>query len=132
MEEGQVSAKPKPAPRKRKPKMHPAVKWLRTAGVGAAISAWAAFVLADWFWVAVTLIYLGIVALAVDVWLEPDLHDKLKWRIGIVLVLLVFAGLFSWGIVFVPAPLPVSAFITDGGIPTRYSDFRNKLEAGVH
>jgi hypothetical protein len=77
----------------------------------------AAFVLANWFWVAVTFIYLGFVVLAVDAWLEPELHDKLKWRIGIVLVLLIFAGLFSWGIVFVPAPLPASAFITAGEYP---------------
>jgi hypothetical protein len=73
--------------------------------------------LGDWFWVAVPLIYAGFAALAVDACLEPGLHGRTKWRIGIVFVISALASLFSWGIVFVSAPLQVSAFMIDGTYP---------------
>jgi hypothetical protein len=73
--------------------------------------------LADWFWVAVPSIYLGFGALAVDALLEPDLRERPKWRIRAVVVIVGLAALFSWGVVFVPANLGVSAWMTDGEYP---------------
>lgn len=74
--------------------------------------------LADWFWVGVTAIYLGFVLLALDVWFEPDFGDRWKTKGIIWGAILIAVIAFSWGIVFVEGPLPVSAFVTDGEYPT--------------
>jgi hypothetical protein len=109
-------SKPKPKP-KRKPKLHPMVKWLRTIGPAAEAFGWGGLLLADWFWFAVACIYVGFLALIVDVWLEPDLRGKLKWQLSASAVLLLLTSAFSWGVVFVKAPLPVEAHETDGEYP---------------
>ena len=98
--------------------LHPVVKWLRTAGIGAEFFGWGGLLLAGWFWPGVAFIYAGFLLLAIDVWLEPGLQRSLLWRIGIVTILLLFTTAFSLGIVFVKAPLDVSAFVTAAEYPT--------------
>ena len=67
--------------------------------------------LAGWFWPAVAFIYAGFLLLAVDVWFELELTRY--WRIGAIVILIAFSAIFSWAVVFVNAPLEISAFITD-------------------
>jgi len=95
-------------------KMHPVVKYLRGAGIGAFTLGYGALLLADQFWASVILIYSGFIIAAVDIWIEPDLIDRLRWKITLSSGVILLAGLFSRGIVFVKAPLQVGAMVTDG------------------
>jgi hypothetical protein len=76
-----------------------------------------ALLLVGWFWAGVGLIYFGFLLVVLDVWLEPGLKEYKAWRIGTVLTVIAFAGAFSWGIVFVKAPLEISAQVTDAEYP---------------
>jgi hypothetical protein len=110
-------AKPSKPPRKRKTKMHPVVKWLRTAGIASGLFGFGALVLADIFWPGVICIYLSFAALAIDVWFEPEFRDKWIWKLSLWAVIAIAAGGFSWKIVFYDAPLPASAFMVDAEYP---------------
>jgi hypothetical protein len=112
---GALKGKPNP---KQKPKFHPIVKWLRTAGIAAELFGWGGLFLVGWFWPAVSFIYAGFLLLAVDVWFEPELRSYRVWRIGIVVVLIALTVAFSWAIVLVKAPLEISAFVTDAEYPS--------------
>ena len=96
------------------------VKWLRTAGGAAELFGWGGLMLGDWFWFGVVSIYLGFALLALDVGFEPDFRNKWGPKLSIWGVLLVVVVAFSWVIVFVNGPLPVSAFATDGEYPAGY------------
>jgi len=69
----------------------------------------------EWFALAVAIIYVSFLVLLIDVWFESELTNK--WRIGIAVVIVALIAAFSWRIVFVPAPLPMVAIITDAGYP---------------
>ena len=69
------------------------------------------------FWIGASLIYLGFLLVAIDLWVEPDLHGKTGMRIVGVLAIALFAAAFSWRIVFVKAPLDVMAFTINGTHP---------------
>jgi hypothetical protein len=93
------------------------LKWLRTAGIGAEGFGWGGLLLANSFWPAVSLIYAGFVAVGVDLWLEPELANRQRWRVGGLALIIVFVAWFSFGVVFTKAPLNVSAFMTDAEYP---------------
>jgi hypothetical protein len=110
----------------RKPELPVLVKVLRgIIGLAAACGV-AGFSLTAWYWPSVTCIYASFAHSVLDVWLEPGLRARSK----IVFVLLI-GGLvlaFSFGMVFVSAPLTLSAFAVNpkyppgmviGGIPWR-------------
>jgi hypothetical protein len=102
----------------RKPKQkkqHPVFPWL--GGISVQLFGWGALFLTAWFWPAVALVYLGFGVLFVAVLVEPKLRRHTIWKIVAVFGLMSLAGLFSWGIVFVNAPLQVSAFVTDAEYP---------------
>jgi hypothetical protein len=99
----------------RNARLHPLLKWMRVAGVGAELFGWGGLMLADEFWPAVFLIYCGFVILVLDLWFEPELNRK--WRIGIGALLLVLMAVFSVGFVFVKSPLDVSAIMVDAEYP---------------
>lgn len=109
--------KPKPRAGKNKTTTHPTVKWLRTAGIGAELFGWGGLMLAGWFWTGAGFIYAGFIVLAVDAWLEPDLRGYIKSKALITLIVFGFAVAFSWGIVFVGAPLDLSAFMLNAEYP---------------
>jgi hypothetical protein len=102
---------------KSKPKNYPLIKWTRTAGVGAELFGWGGLVWAGWFWPGVALIYAGFLLLIIDVWLAPELRGYRRWKVGIVVILVALCGAFSWGIVFVKAPLGIAAWVTDAEYP---------------
>lgn len=104
-------------PRIKKPKRHPMLNWIIKAGIGSECFGWGALLLAGWFWPAAILIYAGFALFAIDAWCEPELKDKTFWRVVILLVICSFAATFSYGIVFVKAPLGVSALMTDATYP---------------
>lgn len=97
---------------KRKTKLPAIVKWLRSAGIGAELFGWGGLVLTELFWLAVILVCLGGVCIAIDLWFEPDFGSRLWLRlVGIALVAALELA-FCLGIVFVRAPLFVSAMAT--------------------
>jgi hypothetical protein len=96
---------------------HPIIKWTRTAGITTEAFGWGGLLLIGWFWPAAAFIYAGFLLLAIDAWFEPELQNYRRWRIGIVLTVTGFAAAFSWGVVFVKAPLEVSAMVTDAEYP---------------
>lgn len=102
---------------KKKPKLHPIIKWLRTAGIAAELFGWGGLLLTGWFWPGVAFIYAGFLLLGIEACLEPELRGFVRWKIGIVVALIAFSAAFSWGIVFVRAPLEISAFVTDAEYP---------------
>jgi hypothetical protein len=53
----------KPKSPKRKSKLHPIVRWLRTAGITAELFGWAGLLLVGWFWPAAIFIYAGFLLL---------------------------------------------------------------------
>jgi len=74
--------------------------------------------LADKFWAAVSLIYVGFLALAFDPWIEPKFRHKTIWlRISVSVVVVALAGFFSWAFVFVSCPLAISGVQTPGSYP---------------
>ena len=64
-----------------KPKLHPLFKWLRTASGAAQLFGWGSLMLGGSFWIGASLIYLGFLLVAIDLWVEPDLHGKTGMRI---------------------------------------------------
>jgi hypothetical protein len=112
-----VLKKPKTAS-KSKRKFHPLFKWFRNAGFASELLGWGGLLLGGWFLTGVTLIYLGFLVLGIDLWLEPTLRSKLVWRAFGLFLVALFAGAFTLGMVFVKAPLEVSAFMTDADYPT--------------
>jgi len=103
-------ASPQPPPSPLKP--HPFIKWMRTAVIAGLLLGLSGLFLIEWFWVAVALIYVSFLVLVIDVWFEPELTRR--WKIGVTVVAILLSAAFSWKIVFVPAPLPMQALITDG------------------
>ena len=99
------------------PKPHPVIKWLRTAGISAELLGWGGLLLAGQFWFAVGAIYFGFVLLALDAWFEPDLKSHPRWKVALVLALVIAAGIFSWVFVFVSAPLGVSIVLMNAEYP---------------
>src|SRR5271167_709136 len=97
--------------------LHPIIRWIRTAGIAAVLFGWGGLLLVGWFWPGVGFLYAGFLLLALDAWLEPELKDYKRWRIGIVLSLFAFAAVFSWRVVFVEAPLEITAGMTDAEYP---------------
>jgi hypothetical protein len=95
-----------------KRRLHPIFIWLWGARFAAQLLRWGDLVLAGLFWPGVALIYAGFILLVVDVWLEPKLPSFLKSKIALSLILAAFTAIFSWGIVFVKAPLDIAAFVT--------------------
>jgi hypothetical protein len=67
------------------------------------------------FWPGVACVYVGFFLLAVDAWFEPDFSRILRIAISTVMVLGAVA--FSKFIVFVDAPLNLSALVTDATYP---------------
>ena len=112
-----MAATPRVA-RPRKPKMHPIVKWLRTVGIASGLCGFGELVLADAFWPGTICIYLSFAALALDVWFEPDFHNKWGWKLSLWAIIAVAAGGFSWKIVFFDAPLPAFALMVDAEYPS--------------
>jgi hypothetical protein len=106
----------KPSPRV-KPKLLPFFQWLRSASIAAELFGWGGLLLTGWFWSGVDFIYGGFFLLAVDLWVEPRLHRKSALRASGVLAIAILAASFSWGIVFVNAPLPISTFVTNAEYP---------------
>jgi hypothetical protein len=74
-------------------------------------------VITRWYWPAVLLIYCGFAVLAADLWLEPDLRRKLWWKIFGSLVIFSFGAAFTFGFVWISAPLPISDFASNGDYP---------------
>jgi hypothetical protein len=93
------------------------VKWLRAVGSAGLFLGVVSIMLANYFWVGVVLAYVGLAALIIDVWFEPDFRGHLRRKIVVWLVLVVLAGIFSWMFVFVPSPLNLLANMTDGTYP---------------
>jgi hypothetical protein len=92
----------------------PIVKWRRTAGIAAELLGLGELVLAEWSWPPIGCIYLGFALQAADVWFERDFHQKWEWKASAWAIILLAAAGFSWKIVFVDAPLPVFALMTNG------------------
>jgi hypothetical protein len=106
------------APRKKSPpasKLHPFIKWMRTAVLAGFLVGLGGLFLTEWFWLAVAIIYVGFLVLLVDLWFEPELTNN--WKIGIAVVIVALIMVFSWTIVIVPAPLTMEAIITDAAYP---------------
>jgi hypothetical protein len=104
---------------RRKPKkLHPVFQWFRRTGISAQLFGWGSLLFTGWFWPAVALIYAGFTALVADVLVEPKLRGHRVGKMVAVSVLILLAGAFSWGIVFVKAPLQVTAFVTDAEYPS--------------
>jgi hypothetical protein len=97
--------------------LHPMLKWVRTAGIGAEFFGWGALLLTDWFWLAIALVYAGFVILAFDLWFEPELRTRLKWRIAGLFAIASLCMAFSDGVVFVSAPLEASGLWNNGVFP---------------
>lgn len=74
--------------------------------------------LGGWFWPAVAIIYIGFVLIAVDAWIEPDLKGLVGWRIAIIATIVLCSAAFSWEIVFVRAPLDLSAMMVNAEYPS--------------
>ncbi|MGA7559790.1 MAG: hypothetical protein WBV60_16855 [Terriglobales bacterium] len=103
-------------PRKRKRKVPPLLKWLRSVGFLSLSFGWGSILFAGWFWPGVSFVYLGFAVVSLDLWFEPEV--SLRWRIIGIVIALALMGAFSWGIVFVPGDLPVYALMTDGEYPS--------------
>jgi hypothetical protein len=99
----------------KKPSAHSLLVWLRGAGIASFIFGLGTMIFAGWYWVGVVLIYVAFLLVATDLWFETSLSKSAR-VIGIILIALVIAG-FSVGFVFVDAPLPVTAYVTDGEYP---------------
>ncbi|MGH7047750.1 MAG: hypothetical protein ACREE2_15325 [Stellaceae bacterium] len=92
------------------------MKWMRGVGITGVLIGLGGILFGEWFWPVVVLIYISLLAILIDVWFEPEL--VWKWKIGATAGTIALAAFFSWGIVFVRAPLPVTAMITDAGYPS--------------
>jgi len=101
--------------RKKKRKVPALLKWLRSIGFLSQCFGWGSILFAGWFWIGVSFVYLGFFVVALDLWFEPEVSLRLR-VIGIAIAVIMTAA-FSWGIVFVPAPLPIYALMTDGEYP---------------
>jgi hypothetical protein len=88
---------------------------MRTAGIAGLLVGLSSVVLLGWFWAGVVLIHISFAVLLIDLWLERELFRI--WKIAATFIVLLIAGAFSWGFVFVPAPLAIQATITDGAYP---------------
>jgi hypothetical protein len=107
-------------------KRYPIFKWFRAIGAGAQLFGWGSLMLAGYFWAGIALIFLGFISIAIDLWLEPGLRGRNRVRIiGSVVLFALLIG-FSFGFVFVRAPLPVLAILTDGEYPD------GAVIAGIH
>lgn len=69
----------------------------------------------DNFWISVGLIYLGLVLLAIDGFCEAWPKKWVKWIFSGAILVVIFV--FSWGWVFVDAPLPVTGMVTNAEYP---------------
>jgi hypothetical protein len=110
-------AKPYNGPKRQSAsKLPPFVAWLRVAGVAGQVFGWAGLA---WggplFWFGSPLFYISLACLCLDLCYEPNLRPRTK--IIATLVFILFAGVLSWKLIFVGAPLDVSAFVTDGDWP---------------
>jgi hypothetical protein len=107
----------KPRAAKPNPKLPTLFNWFRSAGVIALVSGLGSIFIAWWFWTGVALVYFGFLLLMVDLWLEPDFRGKPRSRAVAALFIFLLITVFSWVMVFVDAPLPVRAMMTDGDYP---------------
>ena len=103
---------------RRKSKTHPVLYWFRTIGVGGQFTGWGTLLYADHFWYGVAFIYLGFLALVIDPWFETKLQGKTFWRIGISALIVAFALIFSFSIVFTDYQLGTTISQTLGVYPT--------------
>ena len=113
MAEGDRS-EPRKTTKRRKPRLHPFIKWLRTTGIASGVFGLGALLIGDLFLPGVCCIYFSFALLALDVWLEPDFYDKPRWKLSAWAAILIAVVGFSWKIVFVRAPLNVFALMTNG------------------
>jgi len=109
-------AKPRKAKTQQK-RFHPIVKWLRAVGSSAELFGWGGLMLTEWFWPAVGLIYGGFLLLIIDILFEPGFQNRKAWKVGALLGILLVMVLFSWGIVFVDAPIDFDVSCTDAEFP---------------
>jgi hypothetical protein len=99
-------------PRKpRKAKLPAILVWCRAIGLFSVFAGGLGLTQPQFFWLAVALVYGGLLLLIADVYFEPNLPRAFK----AVVVSVVIVGLlaFSRLIVFVPAPLALSSLSTD-------------------
>jgi hypothetical protein len=102
-------------PRRKKRKVPPMLKWLRSIGFLSLVFGGGSVLFAGWFLSGVIFIYVGFAVLAIDLWFEPDV--SLRWRLIGIAIAVAVAISFSLEIVFVKTPLEVGAVMTDAEYP---------------
>jgi hypothetical protein len=86
---------------------HPALLWGRGIGI-SSLCIGGAGIVTEYFWWSSGLIYTGLLLIGVDLYFEPWFAERWPRRtIGISTVALLIS-LFSFGVVFTPAPLIAS------------------------
>src|SRR5438128_1115436 len=101
-EESPLKPTPK-KPRKRKAKLHPALVWCRSIGLASVLVGGFGIMQPQFFWFSVSLVYVGLLILCVDLYFEPELPRKFK-AVGLAIAVVGLIW-FSIRFVFVSAPL---------------------------
>jgi hypothetical protein len=110
----------------------------RTLGAASLFAGAASIMIGISFWVCAGCLYVGLLVLAIDPWLEPTLREFTISRLAVSLFFVVAIAAFTRYVVFLPAPLTVepSADIGNYAAGTRvggmswepyYTDFRITL-----
>ena len=87
---------------------HPAIKWLGKAGFGGLVLGFAGVFLTEWYWPAVSCLYLSCVLILLDLCFGEN-QLSAWWRVGIAIGIAAFVVWFTLKFVFVESPLEVSA-----------------------
>lgn len=106
--EAQRPTTPTPNPeRATEKKLHPVLNYfLRTLGTASLAFGGAGLMYGTSFLWSAVFIYVGLLILCVDPWLEPSLRNhSLKWRLFFSAPFLFCLVAFSWKVVLRPAPL---------------------------
>lgn len=117
-----------------KPPLHPAVVWSRSVSMASICFGGLGFLTVH-FWWAVGLVYIGVLLLSLDLYLEPWFKEHAWFRVVGLSGLLVVLSAFSFGVAFAAEPLHIMAQLRPdeyapdtviGGIPWRsqFADVR--------
>jgi hypothetical protein len=68
----------------------------------------------QFFWYSVTGVCLGVTLIALDIFFEVR---RIFWKIAVAVIFIALMTGFSFGVVFVKAPLEIVAFVTDAEYP---------------
>jgi hypothetical protein len=94
---------------------HQLIVWTRSTGLLGQVLGWATLVFANYFWLAVSAIYIGFAVLMADAFLEPALDRR--WKIPAVIAIILGAATFTYKVVMPDAPLGFLASTMSENIP---------------